>query len=47
MTGTNCIDIVFLHELNVKQHIFLCDCSACFRIKFVSIDALENDTFSV
>ena len=43
MTGTNGIDIVFLHELNVKQHIFLCDCSACFHIKFVSIDALENE----
>ena len=47
MTGTNGIDIVFLHELDVKQHIFLCDRSACFRIKFVSIDALENDTFSI
>ena len=47
MTGTNCIDIVFLHELNVKQHIFLCDCSACFRIKFVSINPLENDTFPI
>ena len=43
----NGIDIVFLHKLNVKQHIFLCDCSACFRIKFVSIDTLENDTFSI
>ncbi len=25
----------------------LCDCSACFRIKFVSIDTLENNTFSI
>ena len=47
MTGTNCIDIVFLHEPDVKQHISLCDCSACFRIKFVSIDTLENNTFSI
>ena len=47
MAGTDCIDVVLFHDLKVFAKLFFGHVSSTHRAEFMTVYALEYDTFSV
>ena len=47
MTGTDCIDIVLFHHHNILKQFLFWNHPACLRTKFMAVDSLKYNAFSI
>ncbi len=47
MAGTYRIDVMFLHQLQISQKLFPCDCSSGKRIAVVAVGTFDLEVHTV
>lgn len=47
MAGTDRIDVMFLHQLQISQKLFPCDCSSGKRIAVVAVGTFDLEVHTV
>ena len=47
MGGAHCIDVVLLHQIQIRQHVLFCNTPSCIFIPVVPVYAFQFDSLSV